>query len=355
MSNSSVTEEDIAPFDSITTILVQPMADLTVMLYIYGIYTVLFIISLHILIHQQDRPNRALYMLFTIVLFTLTSANNIVWIFISAYQATLEFTFIKNRDWTSWLAYLQHDNVKTISFFELILPLCLVITADLMLLHRCYIIWGSSKWIAFPIIFLMASLAICEIVASAFMVIGLDNFANPARWQLYLQGATIDGAFLMANMGINTILTLLTAGRIWWISREARKHMGPAIKTKYNMIVAIILESGILYPIFLTADIIVKTLADPANNGSSPFSFEVVAFQVAGIAPTLIIIRAAKGKTIEHTSTNQVVSSLHFADGAGPRSGNLDTRSQVQTVDIEASLSTERIQNPGEERPYRLP
>uniref|UniRef100_A0A0W0FZV2 Uncharacterized protein n=1 Tax=Moniliophthora roreri TaxID=221103 RepID=A0A0W0FZV2_MONRR len=351
MSNSSVTEEDIAPFDSITTILVQPMANLTVMLYVYGIYTVLFIISLHILIHKKERPNKALYMFFTIVLFTLTSAMNIVETFLYARQATLEFTFTKNQDWASWLAYLRQDNVKTITIgFQMVLPLCLVIMVDLMLLHRCYVIWGSSKWIAFPIIFIIISLAICQIVASIFATIGISNFADPAKVQLYLQGGTIDQAFWLANMGVNITLTLLTAGRIWWISHEARKHMGPAIRTKYNMIVAIILESGIIYPIFLTANTINEALTNPDGTGLSPFSIWVVTYQVAGIAPTLIIIQAAKGKTIEHTSMNQALSSLHFADGAGPRSGNLDTRSHVLTVDIEARLSARGVGSPSEER-----
>ncbi|ESK86776.1 hypothetical protein Moror_15154 [Moniliophthora roreri MCA 2997] len=331
MSNSSVTEEDIAPFDSITTILVQPMANLTVMLYVYGIYTVLFIISLRILIHKKERPNKALYMFFTIVLFTLTSAMNI--------------------DWASWLAYLHQDNVKTITIgFQMVLPLCLVIMVDLMLLHRCYVIWGSSKWIAFPIIFIIISLAICQIVASIFATIGISNFADPAKVQLYLQGGTIDQAFWLANMGVNITLTLLTAGRIWWISHEAQKHMGPAIRTKYNMIVAIILESGIIYPIFLTANTINEALTNPDGTGLSPFSIWVVTYQVAGIALTLIIIQAAKGKTIEHTSMNQALSSLHFADGAGAGSGNLDTRSHVLTVDIEARSSAWGVGSPSEER-----
>ncbi|KAI3614274.1 hypothetical protein WG66_000056 [Moniliophthora roreri] len=100
MSNSSVTEEDIAPFNTITIILVQPIANLTVMLYVYGIYTVLFIISLHILIHRQDRLNQRLYIFFTTMLFTLTSLQIIVQILVG---------------------------------LEFIVPLCLVITADLML------------------------------------------------------------------------------------------------------------------------------------------------------------------------------------------------------------------------------
>uniref|UniRef100_A0A0W0F166 Uncharacterized protein n=1 Tax=Moniliophthora roreri TaxID=221103 RepID=A0A0W0F166_MONRR len=334
MSNSSVTEEDIAPFNTVTTILVQPMVNLTVMFYVYGIYTVLFIISLHILIHQQDRPNRVLYMFFTIALFTLTSAYIIVETFNGAYQATLEFTFTKNQDWASFLAYLYHDNAKTIIFgFEQILPLCLVTIADLMLLHYCYVIWGSSKWIAFPFIFIMLSLAICEIVAIAFLVIGISNTADSAKVQIFLQSNTIDTVFQLADMGVNIMLTLLTAGRIWWISREA----------------SIILESGILYPIFLTTSVIYTLLGDPESTGSVPFNLFTVTYQVAGIAPTLIIICAARGKTVEHTSMNQVVSSLHFADGAVPGSGNSDPRSHIQTIDIEGDLSAERIQNLGKE------
>uniref|UniRef100_A0A0W0FUP4 Uncharacterized protein n=1 Tax=Moniliophthora roreri TaxID=221103 RepID=A0A0W0FUP4_MONRR len=350
MSNSSVTEEDVAPFDSTTNILVQPIANLTVMFYVHGIYTVLFIISLHILIHRQDHPNRVLYMFFTTALFTLTSAYIAVETFFDAYQATLEFTFTKNQDWALFLAYLYHSNAKTImAGFDYILPLCLVTIADLMLLHRCYVIWGSSKWIAFPFIFVMLSLAICEIVASIFVIIGISNYADPAKVQLLLQGSTIDTAFWLAEMGVNIILTMLTAGRIWWISQEAQKYLGPAIKTKYNTIVAIILESGVLYPIFLTTYVVYLLLLDPESTGSLPFSLLTVTYQVAGIAPTLIIIRAAGGKTVEHTSMNQVVSSLHFAHGAASGSGNSDPRSHIQTIDIEGGLSAERIQNPSKE------
>ncbi|ESK86786.1 hypothetical protein Moror_15148 [Moniliophthora roreri MCA 2997] len=327
------------------------MVILTVMLYVYGIYTVLFIISLRILVRRPYRPNRALYLFFIIALFTLTSALNIVETFAYARQATLEFTFMKNQDWASFLAYLQHNSVGTIILgFEMALPLCLVFTADLMLLHRCYVIWGSSKRILFPMIFVMLSLAICDIVATVLSVIGINNYADPVNQRLYIQGSIIDEGFWWANMGVNIILTLLTAGRIWWISHEARKYMGPAIKTKYNTIVAIILESGIIYPILLTAATLIDKLADPDRSGSAPVSLWIVTYQVAGIAPTLIIIWAAEGKTVEHTSMNQALSTLHFVEGAGPGLGNSDTILHVQTADIEASLSVGRIRSPGEEK-----
>uniref|UniRef100_A0A0W0EVB9 Uncharacterized protein n=1 Tax=Moniliophthora roreri TaxID=221103 RepID=A0A0W0EVB9_MONRR len=196
----------------------------------------------------------------------------------------------------------------------------------------------------------MLSLAICEIVAAAFRVIGISNAADPAKIRLYRQSNTIDSAFWLANMAVNITLTLLTAGHIWWISQEVQKHLEPAIKTKYNTIVAIILKSGILYSIFLTTAVVYGLLADPKVLGSVPFSFSVVVYQIAGIAPTLIIIRAAAGKTIEQTSMNQVVSSLHFANRAGPGSGNLNTGSHVQMVDIEANPLAERTGNSEEEK-----
>ncbi|ESK92636.1 hypothetical protein Moror_16054 [Moniliophthora roreri MCA 2997] len=177
----------------------------------------------------------------------------------------------------------------------------------------------------------------------------MSNTADPAKAQIYLQGNTMDTAFWLADMSVNFILTLLTAGRIWWISREARKHLGPAIKTKYNTIVAIILESGILYPIFLITYVVYTFVLDPEVQGSIPFQLFLVTYQVAGIAPTLIIIWAARGKTIEHTTMNQVVSSLQFADGAVPGSGNSDSRSHIQTIDIERGPLAETIQNPDKE------
>uniref|UniRef100_A0A0W0GB58 Uncharacterized protein n=1 Tax=Moniliophthora roreri TaxID=221103 RepID=A0A0W0GB58_MONRR len=61
-------------------------------------------------------------------------------------------------------------------------------------------------------IFVMVSLSICEIVASAFGTIGISNYTNPANQRLYTQGSIIDEAFWLANMGVNIILTLLTAG-----------------------------------------------------------------------------------------------------------------------------------------------
>ncbi|EEB91045.1 hypothetical protein MPER_10667 [Moniliophthora perniciosa FA553] len=92
-----------------------------------GVYTVLFIISIHVLVHRQDCPNRGLYMFFTIGLFALTSAINTVDTVLDIRQATLDFGFTKNQDWASFAAFLQHDDLKTITVgLQGAVPLCLV-------------------------------------------------------------------------------------------------------------------------------------------------------------------------------------------------------------------------------------
>ncbi|ESK85361.1 hypothetical protein Moror_5963 [Moniliophthora roreri MCA 2997] len=340
MSDSSVTaaEQELAPFNTLTAVLVQPIVNLTVMLYVFGVYTVLFIISLRVLLRRQDHRSRALYMFFTIALFTLTGAVNIVEIFVIARQATLEFKFSKNRDWASWLAYLQNDSeVGTIETgLEMVMPVCLVTMADLMLLHRCYVIWGYSKRVVFPIIFFMVSLTVCYVIGATFTIIGASNYG--AKQQLYDKGNIIEEAYWFASIGISIILTGLTAGRIWWVSRGPQKHMEPAIRAKYNMIIAIILESGALYPIFLTATILVDTFTDPDNRNTQPLSLWIVTYQLAGIAPTLVIIRTAGAKIVEHTSSNRPLSSLHCVEGGSPGSfGDSDTISYGRTVGMEDS------------------
>ena len=78
------------------------------------------------------------------------------------------------------------------------------------------------------------------------------------------------------------------AGRIWWITREARQHMGEAVQQNYQAITAAMyvpfvssiksqrhsnvvrsLESGMLYPITLIVATVVPFILDPATRGSN--------------------------------------------------------------------------------------
>ncbi|KAF9259203.1 hypothetical protein L218DRAFT_947755 [Marasmius fiardii PR-910] len=78
---------------------------------------------------------------------------------------------------------------------------------------------------------------------------------------------------------INFTLTSVLAGRIWWLSRRGRADHSE----KFNVVVAIILESGLFY-IFGLAIFIGGPLANPR-----PFFAGSVLFPIGGITPTLIV------------------------------------------------------------------
>ncbi|KAF9251460.1 hypothetical protein L218DRAFT_848285, partial [Marasmius fiardii PR-910] len=85
--------------------------------------------------------------------------------------------------------------------------------------------------------------------------------------------------------------------RIWWISREARGSMGQTTDAKYKSIVAIIIESGVLYAACLVSDVALDFALDPGSNGLVPFDFGPVVTLMSGLAPTLIIVRVMYGKS----------------------------------------------------------
>ncbi|KAK7016805.1 hypothetical protein VNI00_018790 [Paramarasmius palmivorus] len=108
----------------------------------------------------------------------------------------------------------------------------------------------------------------------------------------------------------------LEAGRIIYISREATKYVGKGHRNMYKTVVAITLESGLIYPTTLII-YIAFTLAEselnhlfhfPISPRMATYSiFSTVAqytlHQAAGIAPTLVIVRTSLGIAIEDTKS----------------------------------------------------
>uniref|UniRef100_A0A0W0FAG2 Uncharacterized protein n=1 Tax=Moniliophthora roreri TaxID=221103 RepID=A0A0W0FAG2_MONRR len=157
-------------------------------------------------------------------------------------------------------------------------------------------------------------------LASVIMVtvgIGGDS-TKESVWKLLDLGDAIYFRYLIANAVVNSLVTLLTAGRIWWVGRQAMKVVGK----QYRTIIAILLESGMLYPIA----IIVPLILGPSGTDVSPVNLFPITYQVAGIAPTLIIVRAQSGKAIE--SVDQVVSTLRYT-GSGGESSRIRNASRL--------------------------
>ncbi|EEB92463.1 hypothetical protein MPER_09020 [Moniliophthora perniciosa FA553] len=132
--------------------------------------------------------------------------------------------------------------------------------------------------------------------------------SNDSGHNLYVNGNRMTLSALVINVAISFSVTLLTAGRIWFISHQIRRLYGQKTSPKYRTVIAIILESGLLCPLAITINLIITNVTDPE---SAPIDFSAVVYQIAGIAPTLVIARAQTGKSIE--SVDRHISTIQFA------------------------------------------
>ncbi|KAJ6505512.1 hypothetical protein C8R45DRAFT_972926 [Mycena sanguinolenta] len=118
--------------------------------------------------------------------------------------------------------------------------------------------------------------------------------SNPLGWQK-VQLVT---AFAGYGMGLvaNIVLMILTAGRLWWMSRaSAHAHLPTTIKNRYSTTISIILESGAIY--CLCAGMLAVSVMSNST-GTFYLVMEGIAFQAVNIAPTLTVVRVGLGHNV---------------------------------------------------------
>ncbi|KAK7021391.1 hypothetical protein VNI00_017384 [Paramarasmius palmivorus] len=160
--------------------------------------------------------------------------------------------------------------------------------SDTMLMHRCYIIWGSSRRIA--VLMITALITVVAVIQAV-----MTTFIAPQYPSKQMLTSYLSFTFRVTNTVFNFGLTGLTAGRIWWIARRID------MQKKYCTIVAILLESGIIYPMVQILDLTFNYVIFPQQSRAPGFPFDLfeVVYHACGIAPALIIVRAEARKTVE--------------------------------------------------------
>ncbi|KAJ7100310.1 hypothetical protein C8R43DRAFT_964089 [Mycena crocata] len=177
---------------------------------------------------------------------------------------------------------------------------------DLVFLYRCYMIWGSRKKVLFlPGISMLATL-VAECVSIGGIYAGLFH-PNPTyldpRIPAILGGVT------------NIILVGFTAGRIWYIRREAQICIPNTFRQRYDTAIIIILESGAIYVFCLIIWVTAESLIMHSDS-SGVIIFQGVAqglvLQAVNIVPTLILVRVGLGRSTEKNSPfSQELPALH--------------------------------------------
>ncbi|KAF8994030.1 hypothetical protein BDQ17DRAFT_1367413 [Cyathus striatus] len=172
-------------------------------------------------------------------------------------------------------------NGNTLWFIKKIYPKFLFhlinnMIADILLIIRFYAVWGRKK---------------------RFLIIPGFTLAIGTAFGIYSEGTPKPKpSFIWVYVGTifvsNVVLTLLIAGRIFWISWKAKKILGPQWVVQYNMVAAILIESGFLYSAAIVAQLIL-----------APTKYVLItaciAVRIVCITPLLIIVQVSLGRAVE--------------------------------------------------------
>ncbi|THU97566.1 hypothetical protein K435DRAFT_796430 [Dendrothele bispora CBS 962.96] len=201
---------------------------------LYGVYLVLFVTCMYIMAHKKGSVNR-LHLTAIVALFVLATFGFIfgcIFTNLSIKIFAIGITVFKD--------VLLADISSVIMAGIYVLA---NIIADVILIHRCYKVWGAKKRIIIPPVLISI---------------------------------------------INNVLPFMIAGRIWWIENQVSKFLP---SRKFNLpkhTIAICLESGIMYPLALLSALV--STFQPAEKPASQVHFVPILIQVVGIAPTFIIL-----------------------------------------------------------------
>ncbi|KAK7045383.1 hypothetical protein VNI00_007632 [Paramarasmius palmivorus] len=183
------------------------------------------------------------------------------------------------------------------------------------------------------------------VIAIAFMAYFPSVFAaGTPTGTVQFSGLYLYTIFLSFSVATNLLLSFLIAGRIAYIARVAIKYVGKDVRNMYRTVIAITLESGLIYPAVLVIFVACKERIGDDITGLA--SSVAIAAQfglhlAAGIAPTLVIVRTSLGVAIEDTKS--CISTFR----AGERADLELPLSTGPVLDISRSASVARITDDG--------
>ncbi|KAJ7207901.1 hypothetical protein GGX14DRAFT_114489 [Mycena pura] len=247
-----------------------------------GIYINLFILAIYTLSRRKTAGKKVL-LVACWTMFILGTTQIILLLFGAAINIPILQELVdasnfgpapvKAKSWKHYWDWLYKAEAGVLIFNNLV--------TDLLFLYRCYKIWGPRKKVViFPAILVLSATAL--------------TFVQPP---LELRAVYRRGLYAMFTV-TSLVLMGLTAGRIWWMQREASHVQIDVDDIFRNRPIVLILESGALYCVC----VILLMIFSP-----NQFAYQIllsVTSQI-NIAPTLIVVRVGLGHNIQDSIPNQ--------------------------------------------------
>ncbi|SJL12923.1 uncharacterized protein ARMOST_16356 [Armillaria ostoyae] len=284
---------------------------------LHGIYTGILVVTLwNIFINKCWAIRRAVVAVI-ILLYALTAIN-----FAARWSWTC-FAFIKNGQ-SFWTVFLNFQSSDATTWVIGIAASISTILADLYIIWCCWMVWGR-RWL----VVLLPIFSLVSAIVSRTM----------KEYYFRINAFAISDIILMLYLSFNLVTTLsCTVLIIYRIVAVTGVRHGPMGRLGvYRRFIEVLVESSALYSIsnILYLAFIIR---DDIGWGY----LDVITAIAKGVAPTLLVGRAAAGHTRpREDSDGSTVSSLHFQTPSEPGTTSSQheestVQSSVLAMDIEA-------------------
>ncbi|KAG1741850.1 uncharacterized protein EDB91DRAFT_1052372 [Suillus paluster] len=162
---------------------------------------------------------------------------------------------------------------------------------QVLLLHRCFVIWNWARWVMIPMITLY-------IVMIVFSIIVLTE----ANTGIVFYNIIFELAYLCIEVGLTLLYTILVTNRLFVMRGRMREVMAQYDSSTYDTIALMVIESAALYTIVAIVFIIAFAMH---ANGLTTLCFLSIG-KIQGIAQLFIIIRVARGRAVTRQWSTQV-------------------------------------------------
>ncbi|KAK0480759.1 hypothetical protein IW261DRAFT_1563439 [Armillaria novae-zelandiae] len=284
---------------------------------LYGIYTGILAVTLRNIFIDKYWSIRRTPVFVIILLYTLITIN---FAFNWSYACS---AFIENGQ-SFWTVYLKFDSpVQAMVWESGIVATSSTILADIYIIWCCWMVWGR-RWV----VALLPSLSLISATVSKIIKLYRQYFdvnAPPGIFPiLYI-------AFVLTTTLWCTILIIY---RILIVTGV--KHGADSRLRVYQHFILVIIESSALYSISLLV-----FLAFTIRGDLGMHYLDAIAGTAKGVAPTLLIGRAAAGHTRPKDDCDELsaVSTLHFrtpSELCTTSCQEITRQSAVLETDIEA-------------------
>ncbi|KAL1669032.1 hypothetical protein GGF50DRAFT_45356 [Schizophyllum commune] len=185
------------------------------------------------------------------------------------------------------------------------------VLSDAVLVWRAWCLWPDSRLVKGLLLFLMGGTIIGSVAE--------------LTW-LYCPGPALVGTLettsqlltvLVPLLTTNVVATLLIGTKVLYYCQQIKGRLGLFTqKTQGEMVLVLLLESGVAYILFWIVEFVLSTVAVDSEF-SAALIYGSVSYHIAGIYPTLVLFVAIQGTT-ESLLSVQVSQAMRFG-GTAPK------------------------------------